>query len=104
MQQATVNLLADMGVQPGHAPARPEPRERLDGHRGSVGVRHVAGQRELDGGGGSSRSRLTGTAADAGGGRVGAVEVSVDGGASWHPADGRETWSYTWTPVRSPAG
>ena len=27
--------------------------------------------------------------------RVGAVEVSVDGGASWHPASGRESWSYT---------
>jgi hypothetical protein len=42
-----------------------------------------------------------GTAADAGGGRVGGVEVSVDGGASWHPADGRETWTYTWTPSTS---
>ena len=41
---------------------------------------------------------MTGTAADTGG-RVGAVEVSVDGGASWHPASGRETWSYSWTPT-----
>ena len=41
---------------------------------------------------------MTGTASDVGG-RVGAVEVSVDGGASWHPATGRETWSYTFTPA-----
>ncbi len=41
---------------------------------------------------------VTGTASDVGG-RVGAVEVSVDGGASWHPATGRETWSYTFTPA-----
>jgi hypothetical protein len=26
------------------------------------------------------------------------VEVSVDGGLSWHPASGREAWTYTWTP------
>ena len=30
----------------------------------------------------------------------GAVEVSVDNGASWHPATGREAWSYSWTPDR----
>ena len=41
---------------------------------------------------------MSGTASDVGG-RVGAVEVSVDGGASWHPASGRETWSYTFTPA-----
>jgi hypothetical protein len=42
---------------------------------------------------------ITGTAADAGGGRVGAVEISTDGGTTWHPAIGRESWSYTWTPA-----
>src|SRR5262249_37366373 len=36
---------------------------------------------------------------DAGGGRVGGVEVSVDGGATWHPATGRGTWTYAWTPL-----
>ena len=29
---------------------------------------------------------------------IGGVEVSVDGGATWHPATGRQTWSYTWVP------
>ena len=29
------------------------------------------------------------------GGRVGGVEVSVDGGAPFHPAVGRESWTYT---------
>ena len=42
---------------------------------------------------------IRGTAADTGG-RVGGVEVSVDNGASWHPATGREAWSYSWTPDR----
>ena len=41
--------------------------------------------------------RITGTATDAGG-RVGAVEVSVDDGATWHPATGRDSWRYWWTP------
>ena len=39
---------------------------------------------------------ITGTAADVGG-RVGAVEVSTDGGTTWHPATGRESWTYAWT-------
>ena len=41
---------------------------------------------------------ITGTATDAGGGRVGGVEVSTDGGATWHPAAGRRAGRYTWTP------
>jgi hypothetical protein len=41
---------------------------------------------------------LAGTATDTGGGVVGAVEISVDGGVTWHPATGRSTWQYIWTP------
>src|SRR5256884_6000218 len=40
---------------------------------------------------------ISGTAVDSGGGIVGAVEASVDGGNTWHPAVGRENWSYTFT-------
>ena len=40
-----------------------------------------------------ARSPITGTATDAGGGVVGGVEVSIDGGATWHPADGRASWT-----------
>ena len=32
-----------------------------------------------------------------GGGVVGGVEVSTDGGTTWHPASGRESWTYAWT-------
>jgi hypothetical protein len=39
---------------------------------------------------------IAGTAADAGGGQVGGVEVSVDDGTSWRRAIGRTTWSYVW--------
>ncbi len=96
MQQATVNLLADLGAEattlmtglvkatrstdstpPGATVGTPGPGAALP-----VGV----------------PATLSGTASDAGGGRVGAVEVSTDGGSTWHPAVGRETWSYSWTP------
>ena len=34
------------------------------------------------------------------GGQVAGVEVSTDGGTTWHPATGRGTWSYVWaTPT-----
>src|SRR6185295_15565650 len=45
----------------------------------------------------NSSITIFGTAQDAGGGAVAAVEVSVDGGASWHRANGRNTWSYSWS-------
>ena len=38
---------------------------------------------------------VRGTAADVGGGLVAGVEVSIDSGASWHPADGTSAWSYS---------
>jgi hypothetical protein len=97
MQQATVNLLADMGVQPatmqpGLVPASAStdfapPTSTINSPL--PGASLVAG----------STMTITGTAYDTGGGVVGAVEVSTDGGATWHPATGRENWSYTWTPT-----
>ena len=38
---------------------------------------------------------VTGTATDEGG-VVAGVEVSVDGGATWHPATGTDEWEYAW--------
>ena len=43
---------------------------------------------------------IAGTATDTGG-RVGAVEVSTDNGTTWHPATGRESWTYSWTTPAS---
>ena len=36
-----------------------------------------------------------------GGAVIAAVELSVDGGTNWHPAIGRTSWSYEWTPDRA---
>jgi hypothetical protein len=95
MQQATVNLFADMGVQPGTlqgglvaATASTDttpPTSTITSPTSGATI--------------SAPTTITGTAADAGGGRVGGVEISLDDGATWHPVDGRETWSYAWDPA-----
>jgi hypothetical protein len=95
MQQATVNLLADMGaqaatLQAGLVAAAPStdnvaPVSTLNASLAGANV--VAG----------STLTISGSAGDTGGGVVGGVEVSVDGGASWHPASGRAAWTYRWT-------
>ena len=46
---------------------------------------------------------LSGTATDTGGGVVAGVEVSTDGGATWHPATGTASWSYAWTAHGAPS-
>ncbi len=96
MQQATVNLFADMNVQPatlqnGLLAASPS----SDGQAPTavIGFPTDGSSVPL-----ATALTVTGTATDAGGGVVGAVEVSVDGGSSWERADGRESWSYTFTP------
>jgi hypothetical protein len=99
MQQATVNLLADMGVQP--ATLRPglvAATQSSDATAPSSTVTSPAGGANLPAG---RQVTITGTAADTGGGLVGGVEVSVDGGATWHPATGRESRTYNWTPSGS---
>ncbi|MBI4492659.1 MAG: DUF4082 domain-containing protein [Chloroflexi bacterium] len=96
MQQATVNLLADMGVQPGTLqPGLVAATASADATAPTSTITSPASGATVQVG---SAVTISGTAADAGGGVVGGVEVSVNGGATWHPATGRESWSYTWTP------
>ncbi|MBV8551245.1 MAG: DUF4082 domain-containing protein [Acidobacteriaceae bacterium] len=97
MQQATVNLFADMGVQPatlisGLVPAtastdRTAPISAITSPTAGTNLAVAAA------------TTITGTATDSGGGIVAGVEVSTDGGNTWHPAIGRGSWSYTWTPT-----
>lgn len=97
MQQATVNLLADMGVQPAKL------QTGLTAATASSDVTAPTAAITAPAAGASLMQgvpvTISGTAADGGGGVVGGVEISLDGGTTWHPADGRETWSYTWTPI-----
>ena len=96
MKQATVNLLADMGTQPGSLePGLSTATASTDAQAPATSITSPADGATVAAG---SPVTVTGSASDAGGGRVGAVEVSVDGGSTWHPATGRESWSYTCTP------
>lgn len=101
VKQATVNLLADMGVQPGTIkdglyPAMASvdkvaptstitfPQEGTTVALGDeITVRGISQDR--------------GDAAPGRPGVVAAVEVSTDG-VKWNPAVGREQWSYVWKP------
>ncbi|PYR63826.1 MAG: hypothetical protein DMF88_24480, partial [Acidobacteria bacterium] len=96
MQQATVNLLADMGVQPTTIDAGLVPASTSSDTTppsSTIGS-PVAGATLALG----SPVTISGSAGDSGG-IVGGVEVSVDGGMTWHAAVGHESWTYEWTPV-----
>ncbi|MCT9931983.1 DUF4082 domain-containing protein [Planotetraspora sp. A-T 1434] len=99
MQQATVNLFADMGVQPKSLMSGLNSATASSDHTAptSTIVSPVANT-SLNSG---TTVTISGTALDSGGGKVGGVEVSTDGGATWHPATGRETWTYSWTATGS---
>src|SRR5207247_939650 len=88
MRQAMVNLFADMGTQPATkqnglvlATASTDTSPPTSTVTSPPSGANVTA---------SSQVTVSGTAQDLGGGVVGGVEVSVDGGATWHPAVGRE--------------
>ncbi len=100
MQQATVNLLADMGAQPGSLQLDLDPATKsIDTTAPTTAISSPVANAEVENG---KPLTVSGTASDAagegGGGQVAAVEVSTDGGDTWHPADGRDEWSYKWKP------
>src|SRR6267378_2811126 len=95
MQQATVNLLADMGAQPASIqPGLVTATASTDFVAPTSTITSPANGSTVPTG---STVTISGTASDAGGGIVAGVEVSVDGGVTWHPATGRTNWNYSWT-------
>jgi hypothetical protein len=107
MQQATVNLFADMGAQPttlqsGLVAAT----QSTDTTPPTSAVTSPAAGANLQD---NSALTITGTATDTGGGVVTEVDVSTDGGSTWHPATltgadaASVTWSYPWTARSAPA-
>jgi hypothetical protein len=96
MQQATLNLLADMGVQPGSK------QSDLDAATASTDV--TAPVSVITSPANNSTSpinnaiTISGTASDAGG-VVAGVEVSTDGGTTWQLASGTTSWTYSFTPT-----
>ena len=96
MQQAQVNLLADMGAQPTNlASDLVQTAASSDTSAPVVSVNSPTQNASLTNGVSVS---VTGTATDVGG-RVAGVEVSTDAGDTWHAASGTATWSYSYIPT-----
>ena len=99
MQQATVNLFADLGSQPSTLLSGLVTAAATTDTTAPTATVAAPPASVADG----AQVTLTGTASDAGGGVVAGVEVSTDGGTTWHPATGTTSWSYTWKAHGSPS-
>ena len=107
LQQATANMLADMGVLPpssakeaaAEAQAQAQalddrpPRSYISSTLRGTGLHNHTVVREK----GKARSDvlIQGSAVDSGGGVVALVEVSIDGGVTWGAARGNKHWHFS---------
>jgi hypothetical protein len=92
IQQSTINVLADMGAQPatlmnGMVAAT----QSTDTTPPSSTITSPSAASSFASG---ATVNVSGTASDVGG-MVAGVEVSIDGGTSWHPATGTTSWTYS---------
>ncbi len=98
VKQAMVNLLADMGIQPGTLEAGlVAETQSTDGTKPVSSITAPNDGTALKVG---NAVTISGTASDSGG-VIAAVEVSTDGGTTWHRAVGDETWTYSWVAPRA---
>jgi|tagenome__1003787_1003787.scaffolds.fasta_scaffold20985964_2 hypothetical protein len=99
MQQATINLFADMGAQPTTlGSGLTSATASTDTTPPTSTVTAPAPGTNI---GDGATVTISGTASDAGG-VVAGVEVSTDGGTSWHPASGTTSWTYSWVAHGNP--
>lgn len=97
VQQATVNLLADMGCEPHTLQSNlVAASASADNIPPVTTVTSPAAGAQLPVG---TPVTVTGTATDAGGGVVATIEVSTDGGNTWSRAAGTTSWSHTFIPT-----
>jgi hypothetical protein len=100
VEQATVNLLAELGVQPGSL--TPGLLSATESTNRTPPISKIAspenGATLQDG----ERVTVSGTANDSSGDVVAGVEVSTNGGSTWHPAsltgpaEASVSWTYSW--------
>ncbi|WP_018327538.1 N,N-dimethylformamidase beta subunit family domain-containing protein [Rhizobium giardinii] len=98
VKQAMVNLLADMGIQPGTLEAG-----LISAVQSTDSTKPVSSITAPNDGTAlkvGNAVTISGTASDIGG-VIAAVEVSTDGGTTWHRAVGDETWTYSWVAPRA---
>ncbi|GAA3888949.1 hypothetical protein GCM10023084_46900 [Streptomyces lacrimifluminis] len=97
MQQATVNILADMDVQPKSLQSNLVTATKSTDTTGpAITVTSPASGVTVPA---LKPVTISGTATDSGGGVVARVEVSTDNGTTWNAATGLASWSYSWTPT-----
>lgn len=95
VQQATINILADMGAVAGSIrPGLVASTASTDTTKPTSVVTAPASGANVPNG---TPVTITGTASDAGG-QVGGMEISIDGGATWKSIQGTTAWTYTFTP------
>ena len=106
LQQFTVNLFADMGIQPGVANAVLASQGLVRATASTdITPAHVTMANLADSVSALQTVTITGTATDndnnpaTADGQVAVVEVSVDGGSTWRVAEGTTTWSFDWRPT-----
>ncbi len=105
LQQFTVNMFADMGIQPAVTDAILASQGLV---RATASNDHVGATSTLnnlpDSVGAQTSITISGVATDDDNnpsttdGRVALVEVSLNGGQTWNVAQGTSNWSYSWTP------
>ncbi|MET0929861.1 MAG: N,N-dimethylformamidase beta subunit family domain-containing protein, partial [Aeromicrobium sp.] len=94
IQQAQVNLFADMGAQPTTLDtALAAATKTTDTAKPTATINTPAASASIANG---TKVTATGTATDSGG-VVAGVEVSTDEGNTWHPATGTSSWTYSYT-------
>ena len=108
LQQFTLNLFADMGIQPGVADAVLLSQNLVRAFASTDAIGATATLNPLPSEVSALASVLiTGTAVDDNGtsadssddGIVAAVEISFDAGNTWRLAQGTTNWSYSWRPT-----
>ncbi|WP_247776480.1 DUF4082 domain-containing protein [Bradyrhizobium sp. CW1] len=96
VQQAMVNLFADMGVQPATLQANLVAAiQSTDATAPTSAITNLSAASVVEG----QSITVTGTATDTGG-KIAGVEISTDAGTTWHPGNSNVgaanvTWSYT---------
>jgi Ca2+-binding RTX toxin-like protein len=107
IKQFTVNMFADMGIQPGVVDAILASQGLVRAEASTDFTPATTTMNDIaDSIPALQTIVISGTAADPNGthhtgddGQVAAVEVSLDGGATWRPAEGTTSWSFTWRPT-----
>jgi hypothetical protein len=106
LQQFTINMFADMGIQPAVTDAILQSRGLVRASASGDLIAATATMNDLPATVSlGSQLTISGTAADIDNdpanadGRVAVIEVSVDDGQTWRVAQGISNWSYSWSPT-----